>query len=133
MPAQERPPRQRLLRDDHRDCPHLKRRALDDSEDDRREAVVLRARVADDLADGRRVVVLDAAAEREGQQLLGERADEQLRTLQQRRFEPVDAVELAAVGQAAGRVDRLAVLERRASGRRRRSSRATKPTGSIRL
>ena len=59
--AQERPPRQRHLGDDHRSrpsCPfvsagssHLKRRALDDAQDERRrEAVVVRGRASRTIA-----------------------------------------------------------------------------------
>ena len=86
--------------------------------------IVLRPRVAHDRADRGRVVVLDAAPERVGQQLFGERADEQLRPAQQRRFEPVDVGELAAVGQACRTRRSARRLRPCASGRPRRSSRA---------
>ena len=57
-------------------------------------------------ADRRRVVVVDAAAERIGQQLLGERADEHLRPREQRLPQAGHAVEGLAVRQAARRVER---------------------------
>ena len=55
--------------------------------------------------------------------------DEHFRTAQQRLLQPADAIELAAVGQAARRIDRLAVLDASASGRPRRSSPARSRPG----
>ena len=78
------------------------------------------------------VVVLQAAAERVGQQLLGERVDEDVRVRQQRlaqlarRRRPA----LPSVSCAA-RVDRRAGLARPPARRRRRSSPCAKPSGSI--
>src|SRR5204862_6015457 len=63
--------------------PHLERGAGDDRADQRREPVVRGPRRAHDLAHRGAIVILDAAAEREREQLFGERADENLRPLQQ--------------------------------------------------
>src|SRR5688572_19631492 len=52
---------------------HLKRLAPDDPEDQRRPAVAVLAHVAHQLAHGRLIEVLDAAPQRVGQQLLGDR------------------------------------------------------------
>src|SRR5436190_12952470 len=89
--------------------PHLKRSALDDSEQERREPVIVSLRVAHDPPHRRRVVVLDAAAERERQQVLRQRAREELGTAQQGVFESVDASMLRGAGQGAQRVNRLSV------------------------
>ena len=51
---------------------------------------------------------LDAAAERVGHQLLGHRADEQLRPVENRLAQRDDAVNGRAVGQLSRRVDRTA-------------------------
>ncbi len=67
--------------------------------------------VADDLADGRGVERLDAPPQGERQELLGQRADEQLGAFQEGPFEAGHALEPAPVGQAAGRVDGPALLE----------------------
>ena len=68
------------------------------------EAIVVARRGADDAADRRLIVVLDAAAERVGQQLLGERRDEAIGS-EQRLPQPVRTVELRAVGHRSRRVD----------------------------
>ncbi len=86
---------------------YSERIALDDAGDDRVHPVAVRRRVLQDLADRRHVVVLEAAAQRIGQQLLGQRVHEALGPRGQRRAQLGDAVELAAVGQRAGRVDRV--------------------------
>src|SRR5262245_36983849 len=54
--------------------PHLEWLAADDAEDERRPAVILRLEVGDEFPHDRRIVVLETAAERVGQQLLGDGA-----------------------------------------------------------
>ena len=83
---------------------------MDDAKDDGRETKIVRLRVADDFADGGRVGGFEAATEREGEEFLRERADEQVGMFQQTRFESGDAGELAAVRQTAARIHGLAVF-----------------------
>ena len=78
----------------------------------RREPVILRPRVAHDRARRRTIVILHAASERVGHQLLGQRSDEQLGPAQERRFQAVHVVELAAIRQAARGIDGRACLDR---------------------
>src|SRR5436190_8823423 len=64
----------RLSRSDR----HAERRALDDAGDDGRPGVIAGRRVARDAADRRCVVMVEAAADRVGEKLRAERADEVL-------------------------------------------------------
>src|SRR5262249_61354785 len=54
--------------------PHQERWTLNNPEDQRRPAIVLRRSVADDLSDRRTIVKVQAAAQRGGPQLFGDRA-----------------------------------------------------------
>ena len=95
----------------------------------RREAVVVRRGLAHNRADGRHVVVLDAAAQRVGQQLLGDVVDELLGVARAAPARsPADAVECVPSGRARG-VDRLEFSSRSATARSRRSSRARSRAG----
>ena len=85
---------------------------LDDSDNDRRETIIRRLRFAHNFSNGRAVVVFDAAAQRKGQKFFGQRADEDLRPLQQAFLEPRDAGELAAIRKTARSIDRFAFFER---------------------
>src|ERR1044071_4905049 len=86
--------------------PHLKRHAFDDAENDGRPAVVVGVGFTDDLAQNRTVVFLYAAAQRVGQEPLGERLDEKAFLVEQDLAQASRAVEHRAVGQDDGRVDR---------------------------
>ena len=107
--AKKGAPRQMLLRDDH-DCsrsPHLEWRASDDAGDQRRPPVVARRGLAGDRSHRRSVVVLDAAAERVGQELLGHGLDELVAVAQQDVAEAGGTFEPGAIRQDAGDVDRF--------------------------
>ncbi len=84
---------------------HLERDAFRDTKNKRREAVIVFGRAADDRADRRLVGVLDAAAESVRHQVLGERAQHDVRPRHERLPQPVRAVDLRPVKQIAGRID----------------------------
>src|SRR5262245_3298983 len=77
---------------------HHKRVARRDADDEGRELELVGRGAAHDAANHRHVVVLDAATERVGEQLLGEGRDELLRTPQQVRFEAGEVLERRSVG-----------------------------------
>ena len=80
--------------------------ALHDSQHDRLHGVVLRGGVPDDAADDRHVDRLEAAAQRVNQQLLGDGPDEHVGPASSALRSADRAIDLGAVGQDAGRVDR---------------------------
>ena len=105
--------------------------ALDDAEHDGRPAVVGRRGVPHDFPDRRIVVVLDAAAERVGQQLLGHgRRRSGSGLLQEQRPQPGHGPSNAPpVGMTPEASIGVAAPPSSASSRWRRSSRARTPAG----
>ena len=89
---------------------HLKLHAVDDAEHDGREAILVGFRGADDLSDQGHVVGAEAAAEPVDQELFGQRLHEDIRPFQERLAQPVHAVDLVAVGEHVGGLDRHAAL-----------------------
>src|SRR4051812_28942847 len=81
--------------------PLLKGRAVDDALHNRRELVIVRRAATDDRAHRGHVVIRETAAERVGQQLLGHRADEDLRVAHQRLPQRHHAIDLRAVEEFA--------------------------------
>src|ERR1041384_207524 len=80
-------------------CPHGERHAAHDATDNRCKTEILRPRLADNFAHGGCIVSLHAAAQREREQLLSERSDENLRAREQTLLHTGHAFELAALGQ----------------------------------
>src|SRR5690606_28290974 len=79
--------------------PHPEGIAERDPAHDGLEPVILFGRVAHDRANGRHVLVTNGASERKHHQLLGQRLDELLGTLEQRLAEIRRPVDFGAVGQ----------------------------------
>src|SRR5882672_7538519 len=80
--------------------------ARDDAEHDGLEPVVVPGGVAHDRTDRGHVAVVELAAQRERQQVFGERLEELVRASRQRRAQLGGTVDLGAVRQHAARVDR---------------------------
>src|SRR6516162_9254249 len=86
--------------------PHLKRDAFDDAENDGRPPLVIGGGHPRDLAKSGAIVWLHAATERIGQEPLGEGLHEQVPLAHQDIAQARRPIELGAVGQNAGRIDR---------------------------
>src|SRR4029453_8785712 len=87
---------------------HLERHAADDPRDQpRREPVIVASSVPNDRSHGGLVVVLDAATERVGKELLDHSRYELVRLVQQRPLETDRALEFRSVWKHAGGVNRF--------------------------
>src|SRR6185503_20470016 len=73
-------------------APHAERNAARDAEDDRLKTIALRRSVRHDAPHNGHVVILETAAERERQELLRQRVNEQRRVARQRRAQLLGAV-----------------------------------------
>src|SRR6185295_6087810 len=89
---------------------HRERDAVRHALDERREPVAITRGLPDDRPYGGHVRRLQRATERVGEQLLGHRADEYLRTLDQHGAQTGDAVERSAVEEPGGGIDPCASL-----------------------
>src|SRR6186713_3179097 len=84
---------------------HPERHTARDAEDDRLKTIALGGSIRHDAAHNGHVVILEAAAERERHELLGQRLDEQRRVARQRRAQLFGAVHGYARRRYARRVD----------------------------
>ena len=66
--------------------------------------------ISDDSTDSRRIVLTHSAAQREGEQFLGQRSDEELGMFEQCVLQAGDAVEPAAVRKPAASIDGQTIL-----------------------
>ena len=142
--AQERAPRQGSFRDDHDLSPHLKRRALRRCRERTARSDSRRAPRRARCAHRRHVVGLDAAAERVGQELLGQRCDERSDDEQHRAepSRPLNAVPSAVrrrrrsarrLVDRAPAADRVEVLEREAERIHQRVARRARRVRAVLL